>query len=191
MTLYSDYDKRVAIRNFVFARSKKLAQIKSYYKIRDYLEEGRINILCELKKSGKNKRDTYPYNIISRFYTVEDAQVYFEWLISVANGTRKVTDDLFTKTINQLFMFIFGLDNLDANPKVTLLEPYSLDEEFTNIDEKISKVQNKVNLMDKNILDALQKILDWKQHYEPYLERIKKDQDSFFNNALKRNDNSK
>jgi len=188
--LYSDDDRKRAISNFMFARSKKLAQIKSYNIIREYIEGQRVEMLCELEKSEKRTRRTYPYDVISVHYTVDDAQVYFEWLISVANGTRKVSDETFKKVINQLFMFIFGLDNLNAQPKVTLLKPYSLDEELAKFDAKISGVQKKVNRMNEQILDALKKIMDWKQKYQPYLDRMIKDQDSV-EKALKRNDNNK
>ena len=187
--LYSDADRSIAIRKFIFARSKNLAQINSYKGIKDYLEEQRVPIMCKLKKSGIYRENAY--SELTRHYTEGDAKIYFEWLISVATGTRDASSETRKKAINQLFMFIFDTDNtVSADEQVTLLTPYSLGGELADFDTKISEVQKKVNRMNEQILDALKKIMDWKQKYQPYLDRIVKDQ-NILEKALNGNGNNK
>lgn len=184
MALYSDNDRKTAIRNFIFARSKKLAKIQSYYVIKDCLNDDKVEILCKLNKSGVNRSQYYPYKVISQYYTDKDARSYFDWLISVADGTRIKSKEVFKKAINQLYMFIFGLDNFEASSTITLLKPFSIDETLVDFENKLSNFDKKINRMNNQILDALQKIIDWQQKYQPYLDRTKKDQDSFFKNPI-------
>jgi len=175
--LYSDADRARAIRKFIFARSKASVQVNSYEGIKDYLEEQRVEILCKLKKSGRYTKNSW--SPPTHYYTEQDAKTYFEWLISVVTGTIDSSSDVYKKAINQLFMFIFNIDDtVDADEQVSLLTPYSLDEEIGNLDEKISQIRKKVEHMNEQIVNALEKILNWQQKYQPYLDRMVKDQDS-------------
>lgn len=188
--LYSLEDKKRAIRKFIFAKSKKLAKIINYNPIRECLEEERINPLFNIKKSGKKYASSWDTNP-SLYYTVDDAQTYFQWLISVVTESVEVSEGTIKKAINQLFIFLFILDGtLDVHQQTALLTPYSLDEELEKLCNRISNFENKLKRMDVEIIDVLNKIMKWQQKYQSYLDRMKREQDSF-DNALKSNGDDK
>ena len=177
-SLYSDKDKTTAIRKFIFARSKNFARIDSFTGIKECIAEGRIKLLQPLKMSGSYSESSYPYKTVY-YYTEGDAQTYFEWLISVVAGTEDVSvpEEVFKKALNQLFMFIFGISGT-LHSQVELLTPYSLDEHLADFKEKISLVEKKVDRINEQIVNTLEKIIDWQQKYQPYLNKLVKDQDS-------------
>jgi hypothetical protein len=150
--LYSDKDRETAIRKFVYVRSIKQAGIADYSPITSCIANERIKLLCEVAKTGYYKKTMYPYETVY-YYSDKDALTYFEWLISVVSGTQEgvVSQETFTKAVNQLFLFIFGLTGT-LTSKVDLLEPYSLDEHLTELKERIFRVDTKVDHMNEKMV---------------------------------------
>jgi len=173
--LYSDKDKATAVRNFIYARSNGQAEISDFSEIADYMEKGWVTLLHPISKSGKYET----YTTTEWYYNQKDAETYFEWLISVVAGTedKTVSEEVFKKAVNQLFMFLFGISGTLAS-KVELLTPYSLDEQLIEFDKKVDR-------MNEQIVEALERIMAWQQKYQPYLDRLAKEQESI-ENALDR-----
>jgi len=174
--LYSDKDKAEAIEKFIYARSKKLATINNYTPITNCIAEGRIKLLLSLEKSGSSLAGRYPYEKMIFHYTDSDARIYVEQLISIVSGTEEdaVSEEIFKKAVNQLFMFIFGLTGT-LQSSVELLAPYSLDKRLVIFQEQISVVEKRVDHMDEQIMDTLEKILKWQKEYQPDLDDMKKE----------------
>jgi hypothetical protein len=172
---YSDSDKVKAVEKFIYARSIRKAFISTYKPIKECLVDGRIKTLTATTKSGQHTESTYPYKK-SFYYTDGDAQSYFERLVAIVSGTEEeaVSEELFKKAVNQLFMFIFGLSGT-LQSTVDLLESLSLDEK-TKLENQIVLVDKKVDHIDEQIVTALETIIRWQQKYQPYLNKLAKDQ---------------
>ncbi len=172
--LYSDTDKAVAIRKFMYARSMGQSGINSYEGIQQSIAAERIELLHAVPKSG-----SYQANYSSKttyYYTEGDAQVYFEWLMSAVAGTEEVSEEVSKKAINQIFKFLFTVAGTLSNRAQTeLLTPYSLDEEIKEVTQKISEVEKKVDYMNGKILDALERIGNWQKTYQSCLDELKRE----------------
>lgn len=204
--LYTDDQKKAVVARFIYERGNKKADIVDYAPIKDCITEKRITLLYALAKSGSQFDSLH--NII-RFYTNGDAQTYVEWLISAISGTLEepVTEDVFKKAVNQLFMFLFNLSGtLQSN--VDLFVPCRVNDELeeklkgydkslSSLDlhmniarERIKQTEARVDRMNEQIIDALEKIGKWQKEYQPYLDDLKTEQEKI-GKAFKGNINAK
>jgi hypothetical protein len=175
MTLYSDKEKEIAIRKFIYAQSNKQAGIADFSPITDCIANKRVTLLYNLPKTDSITGSHYPYTK-TYYYGDYDAQTYFGWLLSAVSGTgdNPVTEEVFKKAINQLFMFIFGLPGTLVS-KVDLLEPYSIDKELIEFRQTIGLLDNKVDRMNDKIVKALERIQQWQKMYQSHLDELKQE----------------
>jgi hypothetical protein len=173
MTITTFRDKEIVMRKFLHARSLKGANIVDYAPITDYMKSTAATLLYDIPKTGHYDSPHYPYNR-TYYYCDADAKTYVEWLISVISDTEDtpISTELYEKAINQLYKFLFVFSGTMTS-KVSLLEPYSIDEYLGEFKQSVEVLDKKVDCMNNKIMDALEKILNWKNTYDPYLIELK------------------
>jgi hypothetical protein len=183
--LISDEERKQAVRNFLAALRQKRAKINSYFALIPYLNEGRIKILCELKKSGKEPVIDIRGNIIryqrTNLYTGDDAKDYFEWLVAVVDGSQDATEDIVKQANDQLFRFLHVMgDDIEMDKNVQLIAPYDWQNLFLSFDKELTEIKNIVDRHDKDILDILKSILEFLKKNKTLLETLQKDYEGVF-----------
>jgi hypothetical protein len=195
--LYTDEQKKAVIARFIYERGNENATIYNYSPITECMNKKRIALLCALNKSG-SKYDSF-HNVIL-FYTDDDAQTYVEWLISAVSGTieESITENMFKRAVNQLFMFLFNLsgtlhsevdlltpcqvnDELEARLKGYDTQLASLELHMNVAREKIKQDETRVDHMNDKIITALDTIQKWQQVYQPYLDDLKNEREAASN----------
>ncbi len=100
----SPQDRAITVRAFINARYNKLVRITDYSPMVTYLNGKHIEVLYEklpktATKQGKwvstGYRDGY-YEAI-HIYDANDAEMYFEWLISTVQGSQNSSDEIRAK----------------------------------------------------------------------------------------------
>ncbi len=139
-------------------------------------------------------------------YSPSDAEGYFNWLIFILTDVVPATDETKKEAVNQLFMFIFTLrDVMQANLDDFLRAGFEWQERIGIIDEEMATLKGNLDYLEKhndddhydynkqskeieqlkkdseNMSLILQRIRDWEEAYQPYLDNIKKEQDSLGN----------
>ncbi len=177
-------ERKQAVRNFVVACYHNQIHIKTYHRLAKFLSEDRIKLLCSLNKSGELKHySDYGTRLIrtDRWYTDEDAEKYFEWLIAVVNDTEDVNEDIVKQAYNQLFRFLYVMrDDMERDKNVQLIAPYDWQSLFTGWDRELVHIKNDLERRDKEILDILKSILLLLKQNRTFLEIMQKDYEIFF-----------
>jgi len=175
-SILSNQDRSVAVRNFMHAKFQGNVKITSFSPLTEHIEKKRVELLYELEKSGK-KYAEYTSYVIGYYYTNEDAETYFDWLIAVITGVKKVSKDVIGKAIDQLFFFIYLLrDDMVFKQHIELVMPYEWEDKLSTFEKKLTNIHNRLDKRDKDITDILGKINNWMQYYGAVLDEIKKEQ---------------
>ena len=185
--LFSDEQRIQAVRNFLVACQQKKARIINYGDIRSDLNSERVEILRKLAKSGKDEilvSGLYHTGQYNTFYTTGDAQVYYEWLISVVSGTRQgIADEVIKKAIDQLFHFIQIMQNsntIEIEKNVQLIAPYDWQKLFTSFDERLTDMQRIIDKSDKDTIEILKTLLQYMKENKTLLKTLCADSEELF-----------
>lgn len=186
--IFSDEERVQAVRNYLVACHRKKARIVSYNVIKDYLTSSRVKILSKLIPSGRNEiADRYGYGTgqYKIFYTDKDAQVYYEWLISVVNGTMQegITEDIIKQANNQLFHFIHIMQNsgsIQVDQNVEMIAPYDWQNLFTSFDERLTDMQRIIDRGDKSIIEVLKPLLELMKKNTKLLDTLRRENERIF-----------
>jgi hypothetical protein len=182
--IFSNEERIQAVKNFVVARYNHQAKISSFERIAPYLNEGRIELLCELKWSGYGESiydASGNFRGHKRIFDKDDAKTYFEWLIAVVTGAENVTENTVKHANDQLFQFIHVLgDSVYMEKNVQLVSPYDWQELFSSFDKRLAEMENTIDKADKDIVATLKLILEWMRKYDPLLSTLDKENKKLF-----------
>ena len=187
--LFSEEEKKQAVRTFLIALRHRRAKITSYIDIKDRLNSGRMNILCKLDKSGQDKLiDKYSLQSVKvgdPYYAPNDAKVYFEWLDSAVSGTLSdsIGDDLIKAANDQLFNFIQVMQqsgNVEIDSKIQMIEPYDWQKIFTSFDERLTDIQKIIDKGNKDITEVLKDLKLYLRENKTLLKQIKAESETFY-----------
>lgn len=181
--IFSDEERVQAVRNLVVARYHKQAKINSYERLVHYLNESRITILYDLKKSGG-----YPirgsYGLTGEYkhlFDERDAKTYFEWLVATVTGSKVNLPEIVQEANNQLFQFIDILgDDIYMEKIVRLVTPYDWQALFTSFDKRLADMQNIIDKGDKDIVEVLKPILELMKKNTKLLDALQKENERIF-----------
>lgn len=180
----SDEERAQTVRNLVVARYHHQAKITRHDRLVPYLNEGRIKILCDLKKSGR-----YPIHDTSefirdykQFFEAKDAETYFEWLIATVTGSKEnVSEDIVKQADDQLFHFIDVLGgSIHYEKNVQLLAPYDWQALFSSFDKRLAEMRNIIDKGDKDIVEVLKPILEMMKRNTKLLDALQKENEKIF-----------
>src|SRR4030042_741757 len=117
--MYSDKDRSTIVWRFINARGQGKAPITDFKPITRYLNDKTIKLLHNLAPSGTRMVNSgrLEFRTVT-YYNNNDAEEYFNWLISIVTGAVEASKDTTKEAIEQLFMFIFVLrDKMTLNPE--------------------------------------------------------------------------
>jgi hypothetical protein len=145
-------------------------------------------MLCKLAPSGRDSIldsmsfKTGRYEI---YYTDGDAQTYWEWLVSVVNGTmhEDLTGDIIKQANDQLFHFIHIMQNSDAikiDQNVQMIAPYDWQNLFLSFDKELVEIRNTVDRHDKEIVNILKSVLESLKKNKELLQTLQKEYEEYF-----------
>ena len=181
---FSDEERNQTVRNLIVARYNHQAKISNYTRLVPYLNEGRIEILCDLKKSVKNRVfDSRGHlTTVKDFFDASDAETYFEWLVSVVTHSKEdVSEDIVKKANNQLFRFIDVLgDDLHMEKNVQLLAPYDWQKLFMSFKKQLTEMQNIIDKGDKEIIEVLKQLLNFMKKNTKLLDSLQRENERVF-----------
>jgi hypothetical protein len=175
-SIVSDQERSMAVRNFIHARYQGLAKISRFDEVVEYLNEKRVRVLSGAKPSGREYVGVTAKPRV--FYTYDDAEVYFNWLMAVVTGAEKVAEDVIDEAINQIFVFILIMrqhGHLTMADEVTLIAPYNWEDRLVSFEEKLTTIQTSMEKRDGKITEVLSKIYAWMKEYTSVLDEVKKD----------------
>jgi hypothetical protein len=171
------------------ARYQKRAKIISYGNLVPYLNEDKIKILCDLKKSGRTpvSQSSYGETNYRSVFSESDAETYFEWLIATVTGSKEdASENLIKQANDQLFQFIDILgDKLFIERTVRLLDQYDWGWLFASFDKRLAEMRNIIDKGDKDITETLSNILMWMKKYDPILDTMDKEYKKMFGKVKK------
>ena len=123
--LENDEDRRLTIRTFANGCYEGRIKISSFEPVKTYLNENLVSVLFEkLPKNGPKRQDSHGLFTIDT-YSSYDAQLYFEWLITVVRGTERVSEESLAEAFNQTDKFILALrDGTKYPDNLALMKPY-------------------------------------------------------------------
>lgn len=177
--MFSEQERNTAIKNFIVGRYHGSVKISTFEAMVPYLEEKRINLLYDLKHGS--------YSYGKGYYIENDAEEYFEWLISVVTGARKTSENIIKQANDQLFIFIHTLrDDTKMDNRVTLLVRYNWEEKVGQLIKKFDAFQSKINTRDEKLTHLFTQILEWMKEYRPLLDEVKKDYGDKLGRVLKK-----
>jgi hypothetical protein len=132
-----------------------------------------------------------------------DAEEYFNWLIWIVIIDEKATDETKREAVNQLFWFIFVLrDKIQVNLDDFLRAGFEWVERMNIIDENLASLKSDLQYLEKGndsdhfdynedhktieglkadsekMTVILERIRNWQKEHQPYLNKIKKDQEN-------------
>jgi hypothetical protein len=169
--LVTPEEKLATVKTFAASFGTKL-HARNYDSVQKALNDGLITPLYDLpRKDTLGYTDTSgntTYTATGK-YAPYEALEYVRWLVGVVTGSIPTSEDNIEKAFDQLYTAIIALKNADQflGQNFDILPAYSY---FTSLTE----VQAKVDKMDSQIVDALEKIIDWQQFYKPCLDEAKK-----------------
>lgn len=178
--MYSDEDRYAIVNRFINARGQGKAIIQDFKPITKYLNDGSIKLLHKIKRTGTIiKKGNYAFTIDvveKALYSNDDAQEYFNWLISMVSGAEKVAEGIIKESVDQLFLFIFALrDKMSLNPDVLLIAPVDWEYRLKSLEGKHSTLERRTDARNEKAIDALEKIVKWQKTYQPSLDRLETD----------------
>jgi histidinol phosphatase-like PHP family hydrolase len=173
-------EKKQAVRNFIVASYHRQAHIKTYHRLAMFLDGGRIKLLRSLSKSGKKEYLKGSNWVIEEWFTDDDAEEYFEWLIAVVNETVDVREEVVEQAFNQLFRFLYVMrEDIERDKNVELIAPYDWMTLFAGWDKVLVKMKNSLEHRDEEIVDILKSILLLLKQNRTFLETMQKDYERF------------
>jgi hypothetical protein len=184
--LFSDEEKAQAVRTFLVACHNKKARITNYIEIAKYLNGDRVAMLYPVEKSGSSTYDDYGNYVGSHAtYTVQDAQEYYEALVSIVSDTSflNVTDDMVKKANNQIFHFIHVMQtagHISMDDKIQMIEPYDWQKLFLSFDKDLVDIRNIVDRHDNEIAKILKSVLDYLKQNKKLLDALQEDYAHYF-----------
>ncbi len=199
--IYSEEDRHKIVMNFITLRGQGRIPIMDFSPLIPYFDD--IKPLREIKKtmSYANRYSLYSTGSPSNqpetfFYSSDDAQGYFNWLIWIITVDEKATDEIRKEAVNQLFLFIFALRdkirvNLDDFLKVRFVwerRVITLKNALKDVKEKVeynekcgeaglADLKDDVEKETEKISSVLERIGNWQKEYQPYLDKLKKEQE--------------
>jgi hypothetical protein len=177
-------EKKQAVRNFIVASYHNQIHIKTYHRLAKFLTDGRIKLLRPLKMSGKeNIYNEYRTRVIriDQWYTDDDAEKYFEWLVAVINETEDVEEGVVKQAYNQLFRFLYVMrDDMERTKNVPLITPYDWQELFTSFDERLTDIQRIIDRGNKDTVEVLKSLLELMKKNKALLETLYRDSEELF-----------
>lgn len=177
----SDSERKQAVRNFIVSSYHNQIHIRTYHRLAMFLTDDRIVLLCPLKKSGKENYYEDSQYKTKYWYTDEDAEKYFEWLIAVVNGTENAKVDVEKQAYDQLFRLLYVMrEDMQRDKNVELIAPYDWQKLFHSFDMELVDIMNTVDRHDKDIVKILTSILELLKKNATLLEAIQKDYEVYF-----------
>ena len=188
--IYSEKDKQKIVINFISLRGQGKVHILDFKPLVRYLKNKRIRFLHKIEPTGVV---TYPANqpnlsfnpkiayTTKYFFNESDAEEYFNWLISIIAGAEPEpsSEETVEEAYNQIFLFIFALrDKMDVNIDSFLKVRFEWENWVSTFDEEVVDIKRKMDTRNERVMDILEKIRNWQEVYQPYLDRIKADQDA-------------
>ena len=181
--LFSDEERRQTVKNLIIARYNNQAKIRSFDRLTPYLNGNRVKILCKLEKSGDDADyDSYGHAIKHNYYyTEDDVETYFEWLVAVITGAEKVEDTIVNQANDQLFQFIHVLGaDIQMDGNAHLLAPYDWQQLFLSFHKELIDIKTTVDHHDKEISDILKSVLEYLKTNKNLLEALQKEYEGIF-----------
>lgn len=179
----NDAERKQAVRNFIVASYQNQVHIKTYHRLAMFLSEDRIKLLRPLEMDGRRKVENEYGKIIKieKWYTDENAERYFEWLVAVINGTEKVGDDIRKQAYDQLFRFLYVMrDDMQRDKEVQLVAPYDWQNLFHAFDMELVDIKRTLEHRDKEIVNILQLVFRLLEQNKKLLETMQKDSEKYF-----------
>ena len=177
-------EKKQAVRNFIVASYHNQIRIKTYHRLAKFLTDGRIKLLRSLKMSGKETiYSDYRTSVIrvDQWYTDDDAERYFEWLVAVINETEDVEEGVVKQAYNQLFRFLYVMrDDMERTKNVPLIAPYDWQDLFTSFDERLTNIQRIIDRGNKDTIEVLKSLLELMKKNKALLKTLCRDSEELF-----------
>lgn len=183
---FSYEERKQAVRNFIVACYHNQVRIKTYHRLAGFLSGDRIKLLCPLDKSGKqNHVDAYGrVTRTDRWYTDEDTEKYFEWLVAVVNETEDVKNDVVKQAYDQLFRFLYVMrDDMERDKNVQLVAPYNWQNLFISFNERLTDMQRIIDRGDKDTVEVLKSLLQLVKENKKLLKTLCIDSEELFGKA--------
>jgi hypothetical protein len=172
--IYSDQERGIAVRNFIDARYQGLAKIGSFNPIVPYLSGQRLKLLQEIGQSGYIH--AMGERVGTRYPTEDDAERYFNWLVSVVTGAEKAGEEIVKQANDQLFIFIHALrDTTVIDKTVQIVKSHDWENRLESFESKLNDIRNTIDRRDKEITETLSSILVWMKKYNPILNAVDED----------------
>lgn len=215
---YSEEDRYRIVMNFIGLRGQGCIPIIDFSPLIRYFDD--IKPLRPIKKTSHREyeiatRVTYSGQPIDpkvkreACYGRKDAEEYFNWLIYMLTADDKATAEQRKEAVNQLFLFIFVLrDKTPVTLNDFLKARFDWERKVITLKNALKELKSSVEYNDKQnevahedfvneleketekIAKTFERIGDWQQHYQPYLDKLEIEQGTI-DNALKGNNSDK
>jgi len=194
--MYSKEDRNAIIRGFIALRGKGEVPISDFRPLVRYLNDAKIKKLCFLKPASMDEVKINGETNYLPVYDEENAEDYFNWLITTISIGETVTEKEMDEAQKQLFLFIFALrdrmhtdldiflkvrfewqDRIDAFDRSLTDLKQSFDNSEHYNDRKHDELSENIEAETQKITGVLERIRNWQEEYQPYLNRLKKEQE--------------